>query len=73
MAKEFQQPVAAGDPEPEQSDMGASKINYGEQRYGWGISDEEPMEYCEPGDEGKAAVDCIQSAGGISSHSTSEQ
>lgn len=63
MAKEFQGPA---DPvkEPGQSDMGASKINFGEQR---------EMGYVAPGSEGSRAVSAQISNGGIGSKSSSEE
>jgi len=68
-SKEFEQSSYVGgeDREPGQSDMGASVLNYGEQRYGMGVIGEEPETYIEPGDEGKKAVEIMISRGGIRS------
>lgn len=70
-SKEFEPSAyaAPGGPsskENPQSDMGASVINYGEQRFGVGVSDEEGRDYAEPGDEGKIAVGLMKESGGIS-------
>lgn len=56
MAKEFQGPA---DPvtEPSMSAMGASVIDYGENR---------PLGYVEPGSEGAKAVGAQKSNGGVS-------
>jgi hypothetical protein len=51
-----------------QTDMGASRIDYGEQRYGVGVSGEESRDYAEPGDEGSIAVGLQVGNGGIGSH-----
>lgn len=60
MAKEFQGPA---DPvkEPAQTDMGASKIDYGSNR---------PLGYVEPGSEGAKAVSLQVGNGGIGSQSS---
>lgn len=71
-SKEFEQSVYASQSEPGQTDMGASKINYGEQRFGVGVTSEESREYAEPGSEGSIAVDIIRSSGGISGHESFE-
>ena len=42
-SKEFEQSGYSSEAEPGQTDMGASKINYGEQRFGMGVNDEEPL------------------------------
>jgi hypothetical protein len=67
-SKEFEPSSYSGAAEPGQSDMGASQIDYGEQRYGIGITMEEPFTYVEPGDEGAKAVELQMSHGGIGSH-----
>jgi hypothetical protein len=68
-SKEFEQPSYLGMAgEPAQTDMGASRINYGEQRYGMGVTDEEPETYVDPGEEGETAVRIMISRGGIGSH-----
>lgn len=70
-SSEFEQSsyVASGkDTEPGQSDMGASEINYGEQRFGIGVSKEEVKTYAEPGSEGATAVELQMARGGISGH-----
>lgn len=67
-SKEFEQSGYISEAEPGQTDMGASKINYGEQRFGMGVNDEEPREYAEPGSEGAIAVELQVSCGGIGSH-----
>lgn len=54
--------------EPRQSDMGASILDYGEQRFGEGIDREEPETYAEPGEEGRIAIAQMRECGGISSH-----
>lgn len=63
MAKEFQQ---CADPisEPAASAMGASVIDYGEQR---------ETGYVDPGSEGAKAVSAQIGNGGIGSQSTSEE
>lgn len=63
MAKEFQGPA---DPvtEPSMSAMGASVIDYGENR---------PLGYVEPGTEGAKAVSAQVGNGGIGSQSKSEE
>ena len=67
--KEFEASAYAdSNREPGQSEMGASVLDYGEQRFGVGVEDEEPREYAEPGDEGEIAVGLIKAQGGISSH-----
>jgi hypothetical protein len=67
--KEFEAASYLGDDqEPAQTDMGASKINYGEQRFGMGVSEEEAETYAQPGDEGELAVRIMISRGGIGSH-----
>ena len=55
---EFSAPEWVSEREPRQSDMGASVLNYGEQR---------GTEYTEPGDEGAYAVRVQKANGGISS------
>ncbi len=68
-SKEFEQSVYVGsNGEPSQSDMGASVLDYGEQRFGVGVVGEESRTYAEPGDEGEIAVGLIKAQGGISSH-----
>jgi hypothetical protein len=67
-SSEYEQAGYVGQPEPDHTDMGASKINYGEQRFGMGVLGEEPREYAEPGSEGAIAVDLMRERGGISSH-----
>jgi len=68
MAKEYEQSEWAGKGEPAQADMGYTKINYGEQRMGDGVTEEESKTYVEPGDEGATAVSLQRGNGGISSH-----
>lgn len=70
MAKEYEMAEGCYDKEPDQTEMGASKLNYGEQRFGFGEG-EEPREYLEPGDEGAEMVRMQIENGGISSHSKS--
>lgn len=68
-SKEFEQSVYVGSlaGEPGQTDMGASRINYGEQRFGVGVTSDEPRTYAEPGSEGEIAVGLMKASGGISS------
>ncbi len=66
-SKEYEQASYIGQAEPGQSEMGASKLNYGEQRFGMGVTGEEPREYAEPGSEGSIAVGLMIERGGISS------
>ena len=67
--KEFEASVYVdSNREPGQSDMGASILDYGEQRFAVGVEGEEPETYAEPGDEGMIAVGLIKAQGGISSH-----
>ena len=67
--KEFEASTyVSNDREPEQSEMGASILNYGEERFGVGVEGEEPETYAEPGEEGMIAVGLIKAQGGISSH-----
>lgn len=66
-SKEFEPSVYIGVAEPGQTDMGASKLNYGEQRFGFGEG-EEPREYLEPGSEGAEMIRMQIENGGVGSH-----
>lgn len=66
--REFEEAEHCAEREPSQSDMGASVLNYGEQRFSEGLDGEEPETYAEPGDEGEIAVGLMKAMGGISSH-----
>lgn len=66
MAKEFEKAQYNSESEPEQADLGFSRIDFGEQRYGVGVKGSEDRTYVEPGDEGKVAVGLMKGNGGIS-------
>lgn len=69
MAKEFTQSayVEKGDSELPVADLGYSKINFGEQRMGLGLSKDQSKDYVDPGSEGATAVDLQVGNGGFSS------
>lgn len=71
MTKEFEQSAYVGEnSEPSAGDLGQSKINYGEQRMGTGVTKDEAQTYVEPGSEGAVALSLQKGNGGFSSHSS---
>lgn len=66
MAKEFEKAQYNSESEPGQSAMGASVIDFGEQRYGVGVKGQEATTYVEPGSEGAMSVKLQKGNGGFS-------
>lgn len=65
MPKEYEPAAWTKETEPPQTDMGFSKIDYGEQRMGSGVKGSEDDDYVTPGEEGAMAVKLQEGNGGI--------